>query len=285
MNCKKIFLLTILNISTLLCKAQKSDFKLDTLLDKYLVRIKVYEKEMNEHNIKANFTFYDSAQNSKLRFVYYFKFLPPKEENEPIRYVPIFQDWDNVENSRYLWNDITNGEFDYEKIKKYVFEKFKNKDSHSLNSLSEDTMNFKKSAKSQFLKAFNSLIKKDYLTFAKSFHPAELKKISYTLKAEYLKNVYKSTDFHFISSKVDSISKLINFFGEIQILLFITNKYKVKSKKADLKQYIVARSFDNGINWYFKEIIRSNYASYSDMSKGNLEESAISWDLIKSIKF
>jgi hypothetical protein len=281
----KIIIILLLSLSfPFLTNGQTKNYKLDTLIGKYLLRIKVYTENLDENNIKAYFTFYDSSKDGKLQCIYYFKYLPPRELSQGDRYVPIFQDWINRDNSMYLWKDIFNGEFDYNKAREYIVKQNETNNTHKLDSFSVSEISLKEKAKKQFLIAFNGLIKKDYLSFAKSIHPAELKKLSYQLKANYFNELYQKTTFNFTDIKVDSIGKLINFFGELQTVIFVTCTFEINGKSETMKQNIIARSFDKGNIWYYKEIMKNKRNSYFDMSKGNLNEPAISWKLISSLK-
>jgi hypothetical protein len=280
---KAIPSLLLLCLISLAGNTQTNNFRLDTLVDSYQVRIKVYEQDTDKENIKAYFSFYDSSKEGKLQFVYYFKYLPPTRTHRSKSFVPIFQDWVNKDNSRYLWKDITYNDFNYDSIKNYVFDQLKHKHAHHPETPTLDTLRLQSAAKNAFLNAFNALIHKDYLTFVETIHPAQLKKATYQLKADDMHRLYQSSGSFFTKTSVEKIGGLVNFFGEIQVLLHCTNTLEVNGEKNDLVQYIVACSFDNGANWYFKEVSRLNYAQYADMSKGSISETAISWELIKKL--
>ena len=283
MKIKNTFVAILVVLAFNTSYGQSNKFKLDTLVGDYFVKIVVFQKTLDAQNMKASFSFYDTTSARTLKFAYSFKYLPSKE-NKGGSYVPIFKDYENDEYSNYIWQDIDYDSFDYEKVKTYVFDQVKTKTKLVLEDFSSNELELKEKAKNEYLHSFNALINKDYLTFVKSIHPAQLNDSSYASKAAYYKSINQSSNFKFTSVSVEKIDTLINFNGEIQVLFYSKCGYISANTTGELRKIMIARSFDKGKNWYFSEIEKHQIASEITKSKGNLVAPAISPEILGLIK-
>lgn len=270
MRFKKAILALITIITFNVCYGQSNKFKLDTLVDNYLVKIVVYKNTLNSNNIKSFFSFYDSTSEGRLKFYYVFRFLPSVEDKAG-SYVPIFTDYENVDNSNYFWKDIQYESFDFEKAKSFVFNQFRKHLKIELEDYSTIQKELKEKATNEYIRTFNALINKDYLTFVKSLHPATIKDSSYSTTAEYFKSINSNAKFKYTSVRIDKMDTLINYYGEIQFLFYSYCGYTYENEIGESKKIMIARSFDNGENWYFREILKQDIDYEIKQSNRNFE--------------
>ena len=101
----------------------------------------------------------------------------------------------------------------------------------------------------------SALCERNFTGFSKSIFPFALKEMDYAMRAARYQELFSMSDYKYLSGTATLLSDVVNFNGALQGVVTWEFDVMAGGKKEKNKMKLIATSLDEGIHWYFTEIM------------------------------
>lgn len=196
--------------------------------------------------------FFEHNKNSK-----YNKMLPKYKYKEPLDTAQLVKQVNSLIDHNFLFDTVI--KFNTAKMKEAVMTASKNN--------------------------IKYLCDQNFTEFSKSIYPFSLKELNYPQRAARYEELFSAAHYKYISGFATLKSEVVNYNGALQCLVTWDLDVVADSRKEKNKMNMIATSLDEGVHWYFTDVMAKDIQTYEKVgfnySDVTLEKSLV--PILKSI--